>query len=256
MIHWHTQVSRKYRGQFYSENPKQTLCEGSDVLWTVLAITIMLHSVLPYKYIRQNQCQVDIQIDTIYTSCVCTYIFIYNWCISYSYIFSRVSLQLVYLPSNRVNCFHRKDANVHHYTSPLFPLRWVRRSQHFSTKINQVKAVWSSLLSDLLIRCLLAPCSMSLSVSLCGVSLLPQFCRNGVLIVLWCIECIHSKIFQISHRIWQMCTACTLQEERPSAPGTDQRPSVVRTDPSEASLIPFRMEDRKETGEVKRSEKK
>lgn len=53
-----------------------------------------------------------------------------------------------------------------------------------------------------------------------------------------------------------MCTACTLQEERPSAPGTDQRPSVVRTDPSEASLIPFRMEDRKETGEVKRSEKK
>ena len=105
--------------------------------------------------------------------------------------------------------------------------------------------------------------SMSLSVSLCGVSILPQFCRNsaaicrnGVLIVLWCIECIHSKIFQISHRIWQMCTACTLQEERPSAPGTDQRPSVVRTDPSEASLIPFRMEDRKETGEVKRSEKK
>ena len=39
MIHWHTQVSRKYRGQFYSENPKQTLCEGSDVIWTVLAIT-------------------------------------------------------------------------------------------------------------------------------------------------------------------------------------------------------------------------
>ena len=53
-----------------------------------------------------------------------------------------------------------------------------------------------------------------------------------------------------------MCTARTLQEDRPSAPGTDQRPSVVRTDPSEASLIPFRMEDRKETGEVKRSEKK
>ena len=111
------------------------------------------------------------------------YIFIYNWRISYSYIFSRVSLQLVYLPSNRVNCFHRKDANVHHYTSPLFPLRWVRRSQHFSTKINKVKAVWSSLLSDLLIRCLLAPCSMSLSVSLCGVSILPQFCRNSAAIL-------------------------------------------------------------------------
>ena len=111
----------------------------------------------------------------------------------------------------------------------------------FSSDVSWHRALWVSLY-----LCAVYPfCRNSAAI-----------CRNGVLIVLWCIECIHSKIFQISHRIWQMCTACTLQEERPSAPGTDQRPSVVRTDPSEASLIPFRMEDRKETGEVKRSEKK
>ena len=27
--------------------------------------------------VRQNQCQVDLQIDAIYTSCVCVYIYIY-----------------------------------------------------------------------------------------------------------------------------------------------------------------------------------
>ena len=122
----------------------------------------------------------------------------------------------------------------------------------FSSDVSWHRALWVSLY-----LCAVYPFCRN------SAAILPQFCRNsaaicrnGVLIVLWCIECIHSKIFQISHRIWQMCTACTLQEERPSAPGTDQRPSVVRTDPSEASLIPFRMEDRKETGEVKRSEKK
>ena len=111
----------------------------------------------------------------------------------------------------------------------------------FSSDVSWHRALWVSLY-----LCVVYPfCRNSAAI-----------CRNGVLIVLWCIERIHSKIFQISHRIWQKCTARTLQEERPSAPGTDQRPSVVRTDPSEASLIPFRMEDRKETGEVKRSEKK
>ena len=188
MIHWHTQVSRKYRGQFYSENPKQTLCEGSDVLWKRSWQSLSCYT--PYYCTSTSKSMPSRSRYYIHQLCI-IYIFIYNWRISYSYIFSRVSLQLVYLPSNRVNCFHRKDANVHHYTSPLFPLRWVRRSQHFSTKINKVKAVWSSLLSDLLIRCLLAPCSMSLSVSLCGVSLLPQFCRNSAAILpQWCVDCV------------------------------------------------------------------